>query len=179
MIDEPGTTPSPTRDAGHLSPKGRGERGVKVLRSNVSAKVKRARSLRRNETEAERYLWSDLRNRNLNGYRFSRQVPIGPYFADFLYKKHQLIVEVDGSQHADNRYDAKRTDWLNRRGFSVLRVWNHDVFEHRNMVLENIVAAIEGKLGPTCQSAGWYPAFPSPLGERWPAEQVGEGDNTQ
>lgn len=178
MIDDGAKATSQTRDAGRLSPSGRGERGVKVLRSNVPAKVKRARSLRKNETEAERYLWSDLRNRNLNGYRFSRQVPVGPYILDFLCKSKKLVIEVDGSQHAGNFHDEKRTAWLNERGFSVIRFWNDDIFSHWSLVLENIVAALEGRLDVCGKASGFWPTSSSPLGERCPAQQGGEGDST-
>src|SRR5256885_1095580 len=69
-----------------------------------------ARRLRRNETEAENILWQQLRNRKLEGLKFRRQFPIGPFFADFCCLERKLIVEVDGGQHKENREnDENRT----------------------------------------------------------------------
>ena len=108
----------------------------------------RARKLRRASTDAETALWYALRNRALNGYKFVRQAPIGPYFADFLCRDHMLVVEVDGSQHYDNARDERRDDWLLSQGCSILRVGNADVLARRSIVLESIVAALEGRLDP-------------------------------
>lgn len=123
--------------------------------------TKRARTLRQDETEAEYRLWSDLRNRNLNGFKFSRQIPLGPYFADFLCREKKLIVEVDGSQHAESVSDMRRTEWMNGQGYSVLRFWNHEVLEQRRDVLETIVAALEGRMFAKCEAARFYPAAAS------------------
>jgi very-short-patch-repair endonuclease len=120
--------------------------------------TRRARSLRKDETEAEYRLWSDLRNRNLNGFKFSRQIPLGPYFADFLCRDKRLIVEVDGSQHAESPADITRTNWLNNEGYAVLRFWNHEILEERRAVLETIVAALEGRLFARCDMTRFYPA---------------------
>jgi very-short-patch-repair endonuclease len=83
-----------------------------------------ARRLRRDATDAERRLWRILRDRRLEGYKFRRQRPIGPYVADFVSIRYRLIVEVDGSQHLDSATDARRTEWLERHGWRVVRVWN-------------------------------------------------------
>ena len=77
-----------------------------------------ARRLRRKATDSERRLWLALRDRRLAGYKFRRQRPIGPYVADFASIRHRLIIEVDGSQHADSEADARRTAWLERYGFA-------------------------------------------------------------
>ena len=87
--------------------------------------TQKARVLRQNETEAEYRLWGHLRNRLLNGHKFSRQVPLGRYVADFVCRERHLIVELDGSQHADSQHDIIRTRWLNEQGYSVLRFWKH------------------------------------------------------
>jgi len=88
-----------------------------------------ARALRRNPTEAERRLWSRLRHGQLDGFRFRRQVPLGPYIADFACLSARLIVEVDGGQHASrSEQDGRRTTWLESSGFRVVRFWNHEVF---------------------------------------------------
>ena len=90
--------------------------------------LKFARQLRRNQTDAEKFLWSTLRNRQLNGYKFKRQVPVGIYIADFLCQEAMLIVELDGVQHAEQQdYDQRRTHWLESQGFRVLRLWNNEV----------------------------------------------------
>jgi very-short-patch-repair endonuclease len=99
----------------------------------------RARSLRREATEAENKLWQVLRNRQVDGAKFRRQVPIDQYFADFCCSEHKLIVEVDGSQHADQeRYDAARTAHLKAKGYHVLRFWNDDVLKSVEGVVDTI-----------------------------------------
>ena len=108
----------------------------------------RARSLRQADNDAEAALWSDLRARRLNGYKFVRQFPIGRYFADFACREQSLVVEVDGSQHADSTYDRERDATMSDLGWSVLRVWNFDVLVERVPVLETIIAALEGRLEP-------------------------------
>ncbi len=88
-----------------------------------------ARQLRLSATEAERKLWSCLRDKRLLGLRFRRQQPIGPYIADFYCSAAKLIIELDGSQHANGQaqYDLYRTRWLEARGYKVLRFWNTDL----------------------------------------------------
>ena len=105
----------------------------------------RARTLRRDETDAEAIVWWQVRNRQLNGFKFRRQVPIGPYIADFVCQERQIIVELDGSQHADSLRDAIRDRYLERLGYRVLRFWNHEVFEDTDAVLEHVVAVLEGR----------------------------------
>jgi very-short-patch-repair endonuclease len=109
----------------------------------------RTRALRRTATDVETKLWSSLKNRALNGFKFVRQAPVGPYIADFLCRERKLIVEVDGSQHEGSTHDVTRDEWLLSQGYSVLRVWNGDVNARRAVVLETIVAALEGRLEPT------------------------------
>jgi very-short-patch-repair endonuclease len=88
----------------------------------------RARTLRQNQTEAEKKLWSVLRRRALDGHYFRRQRPIGPYFVDFVCAKKKLIIELDGGQHAIQvAADARRTAFLEKQGYRVLRFWNNDV----------------------------------------------------
>ena len=98
-----------------------------------------ARKLRRESTDAERRLWLILRERRLAGYKFRRQRPIGPYVADFVSILHRLIIEVDGSQHADSAADARRTGWLERDGWRVIRVWNNEVSGQPDAVAEYIL----------------------------------------
>jgi len=99
----------------------------------------RARSLRRNATDAEALLWSRLRNRQLCGAKFRRQVAIDRFIADFLCFEAKLIVEVDGGQHGAEA-DATRTAFLEAQGFKVIRFWNHEVLGNLNGVLETIAA---------------------------------------
>jgi very-short-patch-repair endonuclease len=99
----------------------------------------RAKSLRRDSTEAERRLWGALRNRRLGGIRFRRQVVVGRYVADFCAAHPKLIVELDGGQHEDHKqYDAARTRFLEANGYLVLRFWNTDVFVRLDDVLTTI-----------------------------------------
>jgi very-short-patch-repair endonuclease len=98
-----------------------------------------AKSLRQNATAAERRLWSRLRNRQLDGHKFRRQVPLGLYIADFACLSERLVVEVDGGQHAWRATtDAARTAALEARGYRVLRVWNNDVLGNLEGVLQTI-----------------------------------------
>jgi very-short-patch-repair endonuclease len=101
-----------------------------------------ARSLRRRETPHEHTLWQLLRDRRFLNYRFRRQVPIGPYIADFVCYGRRLIIELDGSQHADSPTDVTRDAYLAREGFRILRVWNNELIENRDGVLEAILAAL-------------------------------------
>ena len=103
-----------------------------------------ARAMRHQPTEAERQLWLLLRNRRFANYKFRRQVLIGPYVADFVCYAVNLIVEADGSQHAENARDAKRDAELLGRGFRLLRLWNHDILARPEIVLDAVWNALEG-----------------------------------
>lgn len=98
-----------------------------------------AKKLRQNMTDAETRLWYHLRAGRLAQIKFRRQVPIGPYVADFCSFEHKLIVEVDGGQHDENRkLDQRRTRLLEKDGFRVVRFWNTDVFSNIEGVLFEI-----------------------------------------
>jgi len=116
------------------------------LRGPDITKTDRARRLRRIDNDAEAKLWSQLRDRRLSGHKFVRQVPIGNYFADFACRDCMLVVEVDGSQHAESNRDRARDAFMVGQGWSVLRVWNVDVLKEHSAVLDTILAAIEGRL---------------------------------
>jgi len=106
--------------------------------------LKRAKRLRKNSTDVERYLWSFLRNRYLNGYKFRRQKIIGHYIVDFVCEKKKIIIELDGGQHAINeKYDDKRTLFLKNKGYTVLRFWNVSVFTETYGVLETILKQLD------------------------------------
>jgi very-short-patch-repair endonuclease len=102
----------------------------------------RARELRRDMTDAERALWRCLRMRQPGGHRFRRQVPIGPYIADFACLAARLVVEVDGGQHAQAGADEVRDAFLRARGFRLLRLWNHNVLASPDAACEAILHAL-------------------------------------
>ena len=100
----------------------------------------RARAMRGAPTDAELRLWRLLRDRRLDGLKFRRQVPVGPYIVDFLCVGSRLIVEADGSQHAESRRDEVRDASLASQGWKVLRFWNLDVLQNRESVLDTILS---------------------------------------
>jgi very-short-patch-repair endonuclease len=103
----------------------------------------RGRRLRRTPTDAERRIWGRLRAGQIGGARFRRQEPVGPYVVDFCCLPHKLIVEVDGGQHAEQvEDDARRTEFLQRRGYRVLRFWNDEVLRETDSVIERIAQAL-------------------------------------
>ena len=109
-----------------------------------------ARKLRRQETEAEKRLWQHLRDRRLGGFKFRRQEPRGRYVADFVCLERQLIVEIDGGQHAERAHDdAQRTAALERDGFRVLRFWNNEALGNTEDVLQVILNALEERGAPS------------------------------
>ena len=116
------------------------------MRGGNEPKVAKSQKLRQVENDAEEKLWHELRGRRLNGFKFVRQLPIGPYFADFACRDANLVVEVDGSQHADQRRDRYRDETMNGNGWSVLRVWHIDVLKDRRSVLDTILAALSGNM---------------------------------
>ena len=94
-------------------------------------------------TNAERLLWSRLRERQVGGHFFVRQHPIGGYIVDFCCRRAMLVIEVDGGQHAQNAADAPRTAELGRRGYRVLRFWNNEVLGNIDGVLIGIQGALD------------------------------------
>ena len=102
-------------------------------------KKTRARELRKNSTEAERFLWRHLRLRQLGGYKFRRQQSLGPYIVDFVCLEKRMVIEVDGGQHSEHvKYDAQRSAWLEAQGFRILRFWNDEVLRATEAVKEVI-----------------------------------------
>ena len=106
---------------------------------------KKPRELRQNSTDAERRLWNALRDRQLQGYKFRRQRAIGPFIGDFVCVAHRLIIEIDGSQHVDNAYDAGRTKWLEDHDWCMLRFWNNDVLMNIEGVAEAILKTLQAE----------------------------------
>jgi very-short-patch-repair endonuclease len=104
----------------------------------TGGKTALAKNLRKNLTDAERQLWKYLRAKQIEGLKFRRQEPIGNYIADFVCFEKNLIIEIDGGQHCEER-DAKRDSWLSSQGFSIRRFWNHEVLQNIEGVLEVIL----------------------------------------
>jgi primosomal protein N' (replication factor Y) len=113
----------------------------------ISPRTKeRARTLRSGQTDAERWLWRHLRNRQVGGWRFRRQHPIPPYIVDFACVEAKLIVEADGGQHAASPTDPIRDQRLRDAGWRILRFWNPDILKGIAGVIEMIAAEL-GTLG--------------------------------
>jgi very-short-patch-repair endonuclease len=124
------------------------ERGAVELASRRSPEnIGRARQLRHGGNMAEALLWNELKTKRLGGFKFVRQMPIGPYFADFACRSVKLVIELDGSQHADSAYDRRRDEFMRARGYSVLRFWSSDVVKQMRGVCETVLAALDGRLG--------------------------------
>jgi very-short-patch-repair endonuclease len=114
--------------------------------TDPSANGTLARRLRLTPTDAEIRLWSRLRRKQLEGFRFRRQHPLGPYVVDFFCAAAKLIVEVDGGQHAED--EEARTNWLEARGYRVIRFWNNDVLANTEGVLSTILDALRADPPP-------------------------------
>ncbi len=103
----------------------------------------KARQLRRNATDAERALWQEIRRRQLGGYRFRRQHPVGEYIVDFFCFEKGRVIELDGGDHAEqNEYDVNRTRYLESQGFMVLRFWNAQVMQEMEAVKQAILDSL-------------------------------------
>ncbi|PQM29145.1 DNA methyltransferase [Sphingopyxis lindanitolerans] len=109
-------------------------------------------------TPEETRLWGALRGHRLGGFKFRKQQPIGPFIADFVCQAQRLIVEVDGSQHADSEQDLRRDAFLTDKGYRILRVWNNDVTRNFSGVLAAILAALSDPHPPI--AAQWAPPSP-------------------
>ena len=93
-------------------------------------------------TDAERRLWSRVRAKQL-GVQFTRQYPIGGYFADLACRSLRLVIECDGGQHSDSLTDAGRTEIIEAHGYRVIRFWNNDILENTDGVIEAIMEEIK------------------------------------
>jgi very-short-patch-repair endonuclease len=104
-----------------------------------------AQILRNNATDAEKCLWCRLSRRQLGGFKFSRQMPVGTYICDFMCREAQLVIELDGGQHdARAPLDRKRTSYIESQGYRVLRFWNNDVLGNVDGVLTVISDVLRG-----------------------------------
>ena len=119
---------------------------MSTLKTRFAAKS--ARTLRQHSTDAERKLWSKLRDRQLLGFKFVRQLPVGPYIADFACREADLIVELDGGQHAESTKDAQRTAMLAGHGYEVIRFWNNDVLTNLEGTLQVIAERLNKAPSP-------------------------------
>ena len=113
-----------------------------------------ARSLRDDMTLAEKKLWQAMRGKQLDGLRFRRQHPIGPYIADFACIDKSLVIELDGGQHQDQvAYDEQRTAFMVQQGWQVLRFWNNDVLNNLEGVLMKAIDFLT--TAPPSQPSPW------------------------
>jgi very-short-patch-repair endonuclease len=113
------------------------------MRGKDERRTGRSRSLRRSSTRAELTLWRQLRDRQLGGFKFVRQEPVGPYYPDFVCRERHLIVEVDGGQHADSVTDRERDAFLTEIGYQIIRIWNNQIFENIEGVLQMLQSELE------------------------------------
>ncbi|HVH77122.1 MAG TPA: DUF559 domain-containing protein [Stellaceae bacterium] len=112
------------------------------MRGKDEKRSGRARSLRRSLTRPEFLLWAKIRNRQLGGFKFVRQEPIGPYYADFICRERHVVVELDGGQHAESADDRRRDEKLTAIGYRVIRVWNNDLVENMEGVLQMLLVEL-------------------------------------
>ncbi|AZT84492.1 endonuclease domain-containing protein [Marinobacter sp. NP-4(2019)] len=132
-----------------------------------------AKHLRRNMTQAENHLWYHLRAYRLNGIRFRRQQPLGPYIVDFVHFGSRVVVEADGGQHNDSESDRKRDDWMQSQGYKVLRFWNHEILQQIEVVLSVIYDTVTERDGSVCPEEV-LEAAESALAEDWLKEEEDE-----
>ena len=98
-----------------------------------------ARQLRQDSTSFEQSFWRQVRGGRFAGFKFRRQQPLDPYIADFVCQQVRLVVELDGSQHAEaHEYDHNRDAWLHKEGYRVFRVWNNEWSTQPEAVLEKL-----------------------------------------
>jgi very-short-patch-repair endonuclease len=106
-------------------------------------RAERARSLRQALTSAEFALWTHIRGRQLGSFKFVRQEPIDRYYADFVCRERRLIIELDGGQHTERTKDRQRDSKLCALGYRVIRIWNNDVIENLDGVLQMLLTELE------------------------------------
>ena len=146
---------------------------MRSYRNQPSGTVARARTLRRDATDAEKRMWQALRD-TFPALKWRRQVPIGPYFADFFSFAAKLVIEVDGRQHAEAAsYDARRTEFLQAQGLTVLRFWNNDVLANTNGVMTQISLSLREREGAAQRRKGEGDQPPAPGHRRTPSPSQG------
>jgi len=108
--------------------------------------TKQARFLRSNETRFEEKFWAEVRGRQLGGYKFKRQVPIAGFVADFVCERARIIVELDGSHHADQiDEDANRTRLLEDHAYRVIRIWNQEIVDNFDGTLDHLLHELNSR----------------------------------
>ena len=112
----------------------------------------RAKAMRHEMTDAEAALWRMLRAKRLEAFKFRRQLPVGSFIADFACPAVRLIIEADGSQHAGNSADDRRTAWLTAQGWRILRFWNAEIMTSPDDVARVIYDALTTPLPPTAKA---------------------------
>jgi very-short-patch-repair endonuclease len=130
--------------------------------------TERARELRQQENPAEASMWVALKDRKLDGHKFVRQLPIGPYFADFACRSAKLVVEIDGSQHVDSSYDRRRDAFISRLGYAILRIPSTRVLRQRSEVCDAILAVLDGRIIENTEAIDMRFIRPSPGALRRP-----------
>jgi very-short-patch-repair endonuclease len=150
-------TPSPRGGEGR-------DEGSSGKNTNHSAKVRSARSLRRNQTKAEAVFWNAVRDRRLGNFKFTRQFAIGRYTVDFVCRLRRVIVEIDGGQHGvKKKQDDQRTAVLETHRYLVIRFWNNEVIENLEGVLVKLLSFLDDGSSPA--DPPLIPTF-SPSGRR-------------
>ena len=124
------------------------------MRGYTASTLKTAKKLRNDMTNAERKLWSVLRNGQMGGAKFRRQQPIGSFVADFVCHEQRLIIEADGGQHAESAADESRTAFLTAAGYRVLRFWNNDIIANLEGVTDRIACELRSNPRPDEVSNG-------------------------
>ena len=144
-----------------------------IKRSYTQQTLERAKTLRQDQTDAEGLLWHYLRNKQLDGYKFRRQQPIGPYIVDFACMSRKLVIELDGGQHAEqHNHDKKRDDYLRGKGYRILRFWNNEVFQNCMDVLEAVYQALVDPPPHQPSPDGSASATPPQGGSDWSVERA-------
>ena len=118
----------------------------------------RARALRSRMTDAECKLWFALRDRRFADFKFRRQVPVGPFIADFVCYNARVVIEVDGGQHAESSSDARRDRWFAANEFLVLRFWNNDVLHNLEGVLTSLLETLQNRTPHPARAARGHPS---------------------
>jgi very-short-patch-repair endonuclease len=115
--------------------------------------------MRAHPTEAEQRLWTTLRDRRVSAFKFRRQQIVPPNIVDFICLDRRLIIEADGSQHADNKDDSRRDAFLRGQGFRLLRFWNNQVLSEGDAVAAAIFCALSIPHPP--KPTAWAPPSPA------------------
>jgi very-short-patch-repair endonuclease len=127
-----------------------------------------ARKLRKHSTDTEGHLWRFLRDRQIEGFKFRRQQPVGSYVVDFVNLEKKVVIELDGAQHALHLGDRIRDEWLQTEGYKVVRFWDNQVFSNLEGVLETIRDALL-----TPHPDPWSPSAPPEAGKPLPQGERG------